>query len=51
MRAGEIAVESRHHRLRVAVDGEVTVMTPPLLYRVRRAALQVLRAEPPSANA
>ena len=50
-RAAEIAVESRHRRLRVAVDGEVTVMTPPLLYRIRRASLQVLRAESPSANA
>lgn len=45
-RATEIDVESRHRRLRVAVDGEVTVMTPPLLYRIRRASLQVLRAGP-----
>ena len=49
--ATEIAVESRYRRLRVAVDGAVTVMTPPLLYRIRRASLQVLRAESPSANA
>ena len=49
--ATEIAVESRYRRLRVAVDGAVTVMAPPLLYRIRRAGLQVLRAESPSANA
>jgi diacylglycerol kinase family enzyme len=49
--AAEIRVESRHHRLRVAFDGEVAVMTPPLLYRIRRASLQVLRLDPPSDNA
>ena len=45
--AAEIVVESRHHRLWVALDGEVTVMTPPLVYRIRRASLRVMRAEPP----
>jgi diacylglycerol kinase family enzyme len=44
MRAIRIVVESPQHRLRVATDGEVTVMTPPLVYQTRRAALAVLRA-------
>jgi len=44
MSAAEIVVESRRHRLRVAFDGEVTVMTPPLVYRIRRGSLAVLRA-------
>jgi diacylglycerol kinase family enzyme len=47
-RAQEIAVDSRHRRLRVATDGEVTLMTPPLAYRVRRAALTVVHALPPA---
>ena len=49
MRAAEIVVESRHRRLRVATDGEVTVMTPPLAYRIRRASLSVLRDDAASA--
>ena len=48
MLATEIVVESRHRRLRVAADGEVTVMTPPLRYRIRPAGLTVmLSALPP----
>jgi diacylglycerol kinase family enzyme len=43
MMASEIVVESRRHRLRVATDGEVTVMTPPLRYRCRPASLRVMR--------
>ena len=38
----EVRIDSKHHRLRVALDGEVTVMTPPLYYRTRPAALRVL---------
>ncbi|MDQ6683505.1 MAG: diacylglycerol kinase family lipid kinase [Pseudomonadota bacterium] len=45
--AEEIVVESRHHRLRVATDGEITVMTPPLQYRIRAGALTVISAEAP----
>lgn len=41
-RAGELVIETRHHRLRVATDGEVTVMAPPLRYRIRPAALPVI---------
>jgi diacylglycerol kinase family enzyme len=38
----EIWIGSRHKRLRVARDGEVTTMKPPLHYRVLPAALRVL---------
>ncbi|MEP7301503.1 MAG: diacylglycerol kinase family protein [Caldimonas sp.] len=43
MLAGELVVETSHRRLRVATDGEITLMTPPLLYRVRPACLRVMR--------
>lgn len=38
----EIRIDSRHKRLRVALDGEVTMITPPLHYHVQPAALRVL---------
>ena len=38
----EMEIETRHKRLRVATDGEVTVMNTPLRYRIRAAALTVL---------
>ena len=41
--AAEIVVQSKRKRLHVATDGEVTVMTPPLHYRVRPASLIVMR--------
>jgi diacylglycerol kinase family enzyme len=41
--ATNIVIQSRRRRLRVATDGEVTVMTPPLHYRVRPASLLVIR--------
>jgi diacylglycerol kinase family enzyme len=40
--APELVIESHHRRMRVATDGEVTVMTPPLRYRSRAAALTVI---------
>ena len=42
--ATEIVVESSHHHLRVATDGETSVMKPPLHYRIRPACLTVLGA-------
>jgi diacylglycerol kinase family enzyme len=42
----ELSIETRHHHIRVATDGEVTVMTPPLHYRIRPQALAVI--VPPS---
>lgn len=44
--ASEMEIETRHKRLRVAIDGEVTVMLTPLRYRIRPAALTVLRPAP-----
>ena len=41
----EFVVNTGHRRLRVATDGEVTVMEPPLRYRVRPGALRVLVPE------
>jgi len=38
----EIWIETKRKRVRVALDGEVTVMEPPLHYRVRPRALRVL---------
>ncbi len=38
----EVMVETRRHRLNVALDGEVAVMSTPLHYRVRPGALRVL---------
>jgi len=44
--AGEMMIETRHRRLRVATDGEVSVMAPPLRYRIRPAALPVIVPRP-----
>jgi diacylglycerol kinase family enzyme len=38
----EALIESRRARLRVALDGEVAEMAPPLRFRVRRGALRVM---------
>jgi diacylglycerol kinase family enzyme len=48
--ATDIVVESKRRHLRVATDGEVTVMTPPLRYRVRPASLLVMRPPVDSAT-
>ena len=40
--APELVIETRHRKLRVATDGEVTMMTPPLCYRSRASALSVI---------
>ena len=37
-----LTIESRHHHLRVSLDGEVTLMAPPLKYSSRHNALQVI---------
>jgi len=42
LRTKEIWIDTKHKRLRVALDGEVTVIEPPLHYRVRPRALRVL---------
>ncbi|MCX6543132.1 MAG: diacylglycerol kinase family lipid kinase [Acidobacteria bacterium] len=38
----DVWIGTRHRRVRVALDGEVTIMEPPLHYRVRPGALRVL---------
>jgi diacylglycerol kinase family enzyme len=40
--ATDIVIESRHRHLRVATDGETTMMQPPLHYCIRPASLTVL---------
>jgi diacylglycerol kinase family enzyme len=40
--ADAMEIETRHQRLRVTTDGEVTVMHTPLRYRIRPGALTVL---------
>ncbi len=42
VRTKEIWIETRRKRLRVALDGEVTVMEPPLHYRVLPGRLRVV---------
>jgi len=41
MTTRELWIQTRRERLRVAADGEVTVMEPQLHYRIRPAALRV----------
>ena len=43
--AKEILIETRHKHMRVATDGEITVMSTPLRYRVRPGALRVIVPE------
>ncbi|WP_245200436.1 diacylglycerol kinase family protein [Herbaspirillum sp. LeCh32-8] len=40
--ATEILIETHKKRLRVATDGEVTILQTPLQYRIRRASLTVI---------
>jgi diacylglycerol kinase family enzyme len=42
----EVWIETRRTRMRVATDGEVTIMKSPLHYRVRPAALRVIVPKP-----
>ncbi len=40
----DVRIGTPHKRVRVALDGEVTIMEPPLHYRVRPGALRVAGA-------
>lgn len=40
--ASELRVETRHRRLRVAIDGEVHKLEPPFRYRIHAGALRVI---------
>jgi diacylglycerol kinase family enzyme len=42
----ECWIETRHHLLRISLDGEVTVLRSPLHYRVRPQALRVMVPQP-----
>ena len=42
LHSSEVKIQSAHKRLRVAFDGEITVLEPPLEYRVRPRALRVI---------
>ena len=42
LRSSEVKIHTAHKRLRVALDGEITIMQPPLDYRVRSRALHVI---------
>ncbi len=42
LHSDEVKIATRHKRLRVAFDGEIEVMKPPLEYRVRARALRVI---------
>jgi diacylglycerol kinase family enzyme len=46
VRAMRLSVDAGRHRLRVALDGEVLHLTPPLLYRTLPGALRVLALPP-----
>ncbi|MET0319964.1 MAG: diacylglycerol kinase family protein [Duganella sp.] len=48
--ASALEIDTRRHHLRVATDGEVTVMTPPLAYRSRAGALSVIAPAAPAAT-
>ncbi len=43
--SNEVKIQTRHKRLRVAFDGEIELMEPPLEYRVRPRALRVIVPE------
>jgi len=42
----EVKIETRHKRLRIALDGELDVMQPPLRYRIRSRAMRVIVPAP-----
>ncbi|QDG74351.1 diacylglycerol/lipid kinase family protein [Janthinobacterium tructae] len=44
--ANDLEIATKHRRLRVATDGEVTIMNTPLRYRIRPAALDVIVPAP-----
>ena len=48
--ANDLEIATKHRRLRVATDGEVTIMNTPLRYRIRPAALEVIVPAPAPAR-
>jgi diacylglycerol kinase family enzyme len=49
--ARSLVVNTRHRHMRVATDGEVTLMETPLNYRILPAALHVIVPEPAEGEA
>jgi YegS/Rv2252/BmrU family lipid kinase len=45
-RAEQLTIDSRHRRLWIATDGEISVMQPPLAFRVLPRALEVIVPRP-----
>ena len=50
LHSDEVKIATRHKRLRVAFDGEIEVMKPPLEYKVRSRALRVIVPKMQKAN-
>ena len=48
--AAEFTIGSRHKKLRVSIDGEVTALNTPLEYAVRPGALRVMVPQIPAAD-
>ena len=48
--AKDILINTRHKKIRVSTDGEVTLMQSPLQYRIRPAALKVIVPKEESAE-
>ena len=44
--ADEVLIETRKSNIRVALDGEVVMMSPPLQYRIRPGAIRVIVPQP-----
>ena len=50
LRTEELWLDTKKRRVRVALDGEVTVMEPPLHYRIHARGLRVLAPEQESSS-
>jgi diacylglycerol kinase family enzyme len=48
LQADTVTVDVTHRRISVAIDGEVAMLAPPLVYRIRPRALEVIVAEAPA---
>jgi diacylglycerol kinase family enzyme len=46
----EVTIDAVHRHVRIALDGEIVSLTPPLVCRIRPAALRLLTPEPEPAN-
>ena len=51
IRTKDLTVATRRKRMLVAADGEVTIMRPPLSYKIHPRALRVIVPKPDVKNA